>query len=89
MTAPDPVDPALQMRLSTLLARHASTIHAASRLREDLGADSMDLVELAMDLETDHGIRIDDAELERLETVADVQALLARKADLAPTESST
>lgn len=41
-------------------------------LQEDLGIDSLSAVELAMELETEFDIRIEDDELENLKTVQDV-----------------
>lgn len=40
----------------------------------DLGADSLDRVELAMAVEAQFGLEIPDSDLERLETVGDVVA---------------
>jgi len=41
-------------------------------LQEDLGADSLDAVELIMALEEEFGIDISDADAEELKTVGDV-----------------
>ena len=43
-----------------------------SRFVEDLGADSLDTVELVMALEEEFGIEIPDEEAEKLQTVGDV-----------------
>jgi acyl carrier protein len=43
-----------------------------SNLTEDLKADSIDIVALIMDLESEYGIEISDDELLKLKTVADV-----------------
>ncbi len=40
--------------------------------RNDLGADSLDLFELVMNLEEEYGIQIPAEDLEKIETVADV-----------------
>jgi acyl carrier protein len=45
---------------------------ATSRLQEDIGLDSIDLVELAINLEHRFHIEIKDAEMERMRTVQDV-----------------
>lgn len=50
-----------------------------ANLIEDLGADSLDVVELVMDTEEHFGIEITDDEAEKLETVADAFALVAAK----------
>ena len=39
---------------------------------EDLGADSLDLVEMVMALEEESDIQIDDEEVEKIATVGDV-----------------
>lgn len=41
-------------------------------LQEDLGADSLDAVELVMALEEEFGIEITDSDAEELKTVGDV-----------------
>jgi acyl carrier protein len=48
----------------------------AARLVEDLGADSLDLVEIVFALEDQFGREIGDEETERLVAVADVIALI-------------
>lgn len=40
-----------------------------AKLEEDLGADSLDLVEIIMDVEEDFGIDIPDEHAEKLQTV--------------------
>ena len=43
-------------------------------IREDLGADSLDQVELVMAFETEFGIDIPDEEAEKIKTVGDAVA---------------
>ena len=50
----------------------AQSITPAARLAEDLGADSLDSVELNMALEDTMGIVIPDEELANLKTVQDI-----------------
>ncbi|MDU0370628.1 phosphopantetheine-binding protein [Hymenobacter endophyticus] len=50
----------------------ALTLTSSSRLQEDIGLDSIDLVELAINLEHRFHIEIKDAEMEQLRTVQDV-----------------
>lgn len=45
-----------------------------AKIVQDLGADSLDLIELLTQLEDDYGIVIPDDEVEGLVTVADVAA---------------
>jgi acyl carrier protein len=46
---------------------------------DDLGADSLDLVELIMEMEEVFGIEIADEELEKIRTVKDVIEFLKSK----------
>jgi acyl carrier protein len=41
-------------------------------LTDDLGADSLDIVELVMGVEEEFGIEIPDSEMEKVKTVGDV-----------------
>ena len=45
---------------------------------EQLDADSLDLVELVRALEDEHGVQIDDKELDGVETVGDAVDMLLR-----------
>ena len=47
--------------------------------KDDLGADSLDLFELVMELESEYSIEIPMEDYEHLETVADVMNYLADK----------
>ena len=50
-----------------------------ARLLDDLGADSLDAVELIMAMEEEFGVEISDAEAEDVMTVGDVVTLLKMK----------
>ena len=50
-----------------------------ARFADDLGADSLDLVELVEALEEEFGVRIDDEELADIGTVGEAHDLLAAK----------
>lgn len=56
------------------------TISDETRFAEDLEADSLDMVSLAMELERRFAIDIPDQELEKLKTVGDAIALVQRTA---------
>ncbi|MDR2046970.1 MAG: acyl carrier protein [Clostridiales bacterium] len=45
----------------------------------DIGADSLDLVDLLMKLEEKYGMTIDDKELERIKTVGDIENYFNKK----------
>ena len=46
---------------------------------DDLGADSLDIVELIMEMEEAFGVEIADEELEKIRTVQDVVDFLRKK----------
>jgi len=46
---------------------------------DDLGADSLDLVELIMEMEEKFGVEIADEELEKIKTIKDVVDFLQKK----------
>jgi len=50
-----------------------------ARFIEDLGADSLDTVELVMALEEEFGIEIPDEDAEKAKTVGDVIAYIDKK----------
>jgi acyl carrier protein len=56
-----------------------SLIQPDTRLREDLGIDSLTLLELVMKTENVFGITIEDAELVSIRRVSDVVAIIDRK----------
>ena len=43
-----------------------------SKIKDDLGADSVDILQLLMTLEDEHGIEIPDEKLVRFNTVGDI-----------------
>ncbi len=60
----------------------AEEVQPAANFVEDLGADSLDVVELIMAFEEEFGIEISDEEAEKLRTVSDVlQYVRARAGD--------
>ena len=66
------------------LRKDESQIRLESNFRLDLGADSIDLVELVMSLENHYNVEFDDDRVEAIATVAEavsyVQQLLAAQA---------
>ena len=54
-------------------------VSAASRFQEDLGADSLDIVELLMEIEEEFGVNISDEESERLKTIGDAMKFIGTK----------
>lgn len=48
-------------------------------LKDDLGADSVDLMEFILTIEDEFGIEISDEEIDQLQSVADVVAIIKAK----------
>ena len=57
---------ALQLKVSE------DKITMESKIKDDLGADSVDILQLLMTLEDEHGIKIPDEKLVRFNTVGDI-----------------
>ena len=53
-----------------------SEVKKTTVLRDDLGADSLDLFELAMALEDEYGLEIETEDLESIVTVEDILGYL-------------
>lgn len=64
--------------LAKQLRLDPSEINENSNIMEDLGADSLDLVEILMTLESEMGIIISDEDALTLKTVGDVAVYLER-----------
>lgn len=61
------------------LSVDADTITEASKFKEDLGADSLDLFELVMALEDEYSVEIPAEDLEKLTSVGEVMDYLKFK----------
>jgi acyl carrier protein len=76
----------LTARVFAIVAERVNVDDAAvvshARLMDDLGADSVDMVEILMDLQDAFGIDIPDAEVERLDRVGAIVDYLAAKLGL-------
>jgi len=70
----------LQTRLYSLVANQLGVeteeLVPEAHILDDLGADSLDVVELVMALEESFDIVVPDEDVERLQTLADVQQYL-------------
>ena len=66
----------VRKRLSEELGISADKITMQTSLKDDLHADSMDLMNLIMDIQADYDIEFDDESLKNIKTVADVVELV-------------
>lgn len=62
------------------LAVEADKVTPTASFIEDLGADSLDIVELVMTMEEEFDIDIPDEDAEKMKTVGDVVKYIANKA---------
>ena len=75
----------IRAHLSEELGIDASMIEEGSRFKEDLEADSLDLVELVVELEDRYGIRIGEDQAERIKTVGQAVDFVLAHAPVNPT----
>ncbi|MFZ9704347.1 MAG: acyl carrier protein [Bacilli bacterium] len=54
-------------------------VNESTRLREDLNVDSLDAVELIMELEDTFNVKIADDEAQKLKTIGDIVTFLTPK----------
>ncbi len=67
-------------KLRTILSQQfdveKDTITPETNIMEDLGADSLDVVDMLMSLEDEFDVEIPDEEIEKMRTVAEVVAYI-------------
>ena len=69
----------VQQIVAEKLGRDAADVKMESNFVQDLGADSLDTVELIMAFETEFNVTIPDDEAEKIKTVGDAVAHLESK----------
>ena len=73
----------LEDRVSAIIVEQlgvaAGELTAEASFIEDLGADSLDIVELVMAMEEEFDVEIPDEDAERMRTIKDVTAYLKEK----------
>lgn len=74
-----PIDDKVKEIIAEVLGISQNTITLNSELNRDLGADSLDVVELVIRLEKEYGFEFSDNELNELETVGDVVTVIENK----------
>jgi acyl carrier protein len=74
--------PDLETRVKQILTNRlgipAEEINTDAKLIDELGMDSLDAVELAIAAEREFDVEISDEQVAKLETVADIMALVQR-----------
>jgi acyl carrier protein len=70
----------IREHLATELEIDAAQIGEQTRFKEDLEADSLDLMELVMELEDRYGVRVPDEEAARILTVGQAADFVAARA---------
>lgn len=72
MAVTDDIEDKVRKAVSEQLGQPLEKVQLNSRIVEDLGADSLDTVELVIKLEEAFGMPIPDDDAERMKTVQDV-----------------
>lgn len=67
-----PTDQKIKDIIVEQLSVNAEQVTTEAKFIEDLGADSLDIVELVMAFEEEFGVEVPDADAEKLLTVGDV-----------------
>ena len=62
--------------IASKLGLDENEITPDKNLSNDLGADSLDVVELSMDLEREFNLKFEDADTEKIQTVEDLYKLI-------------
>lgn len=62
--------------IASKLGLDESEITPEKNLTNDLGADSLDVVELSMELEREFNLKFEDSDTEKIQTVADLYKLI-------------
>jgi acyl carrier protein len=79
MTSESTIASQIRTALAQHLKRDVSKIHPQDRLREDLGLDSLAMIELLFKIEEHFDLEIPNEDLSRVTTVADVTAYVEEK----------
>lgn len=77
-TGSQSIDEAVGKAVAEILGTDLTMITPGSRFKEDLGADSLDSVEIVMALEEEFDIMIPDEEAEKMAKISDVTDYISR-----------
>jgi len=73
------IDPKVRDIIVEQLGVDAERVKEGASFIDDLGADSLDIVELIMAMEEEFDVEIPDEDAEKLKTVGDVQTYMSSK----------
>lgn len=73
----DGIEVQVRSILAEQLGLELSEVRPEANILDDLGADSLDVVELVMSLEEAFDIEVPDEEVEAMRTIADVERYIA------------
>ena len=65
--------------LAEKLDKDPSEITAESSIKEDLGADSLDMVEIVMEIEEEFDVEVEDSDTASIITVQDIVDYVTKK----------
>ncbi len=72
----------LETRIRTIVAEQLGVdmaeLSAHASILDDLGADSLDVVEMVMSLEEEFDIEVPDEDVEEMRTISDVERYIVR-----------
>lgn len=69
----------LQAMVAEQMGIDKSEISLDSDIIEDIGADSLDIVEMLMNVEAEWNITVDDSEVAGMKTISDVVEFITKK----------
>lgn len=79
MATPEEISERVKAIIVEQLGVSAEEVTAQASFIEDLGADSLDIVELIMQLEEEYDIEIPDEDAEKIQSVDDVITYIVKK----------
>jgi acyl carrier protein len=79
MSGEETVEEKIKTIISNSLAIDESEITGNASLADDLGADSLDAVEIVIGVEDEFGFEVDDEDAEKLKTVQDLTDYVSRR----------
>lgn len=69
--------------LSDFVDFDESEVNSKTRLRSDIGLNSFDFVNVAVELEKEFGVKIPDKEMSSLRTIGEIEQLVKKKMAIA------